>query len=75
LKEEGFKLKDAQLLNFLTKQLAVSSSNRKLLEQLESLVWDVKNPKTLVVTKSIKDLVPPKTPKPKAPVVNPLLAI
>ena len=75
LKEEGVKLKDAQLLNFLTKQLAVSTSNRKLLEQLEALVWDVKNPKTLVVTKSIKDLVPPKTPKPKAPVVNPLLAI
>ncbi len=69
LRQEGVQLKDAQLLNFLNKQLAVSSSNRKLLEELETLVWNIKNPRTVVITKSVKDLIPPKS---KALVSNPL---
>lgn len=69
LKQEGVKMKDSQLLNFLNKQLAVSNSNRKLLEQLQELVFDIKNPnsKVAVLTQ------PPVQPSPVAP--NPFAAV
>lgn len=48
LKQESVKINDAQLLNFLNKQLLVSNSNRKLLEELQELVLSIKNPKSKV---------------------------
>jgi replication-associated recombination protein RarA len=44
LQQEGIALPDDQLLNVLTTQLQVSSSNRKLLERLEDFVRSVRNP-------------------------------
>lgn len=44
LGQEGIALPDSQLLNILTSQLQVSSSNRKVLERLEDFVRSVRNP-------------------------------
>lgn len=44
LGQEGIALPDGQLLNILTAQLQVSSSNRKVLERLEDFVRSVRNP-------------------------------
>lgn len=44
MQEEGVALPDDQLLNVLSAQFQVSSSNRKLLERLEDFVRSVRNP-------------------------------
>lgn len=46
LGQEGIVLPDGQLLNILSSQLQVSSSNRKVLERLEDFVRSVRNPPT-----------------------------
>jgi hypothetical protein len=64
-------MSDAKLYDLMNKQLAVSHSNRKLLEKLEEVVWDVKNPKPNDGGIEAEDF----TPVPQAPNLNPLAAM
>ncbi len=68
---EGVSMSDAKLYDLMNKQLAVSHSNRKLLEKLEEVVWDVKNPKPNDGGIEAEDF----TPVPQAPNLNPLAAM
>lgn len=74
LKQEGVKLSDAKILNFLTAQLSNNSSNRSLLRELEDVVFKIKNPQLVKVAVS-KPIVTVKMPaKSAVKVFNPLSA-
>jgi DNA polymerase III delta prime subunit len=74
LKQEGVKLSDAKILNFLTAQLSNNSSNRSLLRELEDVVFKIKNPQPTKVAAS-KPIVTVKMPaKSVVKVFNPLSA-
>ena len=74
LKQEGVKLSDAKILNFLTTQLGANSSNRSLLRELEDVVFKIKNPQPIkaVISKPIVKVKMP--PKSVIKVFNPLSA-
>jgi len=74
LKQEGVKLSDAKILNFLTTQLGANSSNRSLLRELEDVVFKIKNPQPMkaVVSKPFVTVKMP--PKSVVKVFNPLSA-
>ena len=67
LGQEGIALPDEQLLNILTTQLQVSSSNRKVLERLEDFVRSVRNPPS---NDGGNEIVNEPSPTP----INPLMA-
>lgn len=67
LGQEGIALPDTQLLNTLTAQLQVSSSNRKVLERLEDFVRSVRNPPS---NEGGVELIDEPNPTP----VNPMMA-
>ncbi len=68
---EGVVINDNKLYNYIDKQLAVSDSNRKLLEKLDELVWHIKNPNAAQDNISADNYQSPAAPA----IINPLAGL